>query len=122
MRHTSLRILFALAIRNDYNIFQMDAVTAFLQSDLNETIYMKQPDGYSDGTDKVCLLQKSIYGLKQAGRMWNKKLDDVLRKFHLKRSSFDPCVYLNSDLTIIVAVYVDDLLIFYKFWMELKRL
>lgn len=68
VRHTSLRILFAIAIRNGYNIFQMDAITAFLQSELDETIYMHQPEGYADSTERVCLLKKSIYGLKQASR------------------------------------------------------
>lgn len=68
VRHTSLRILFALSVCYDMKIFQMDAVTAFLQSELQETIYMKQPVGYEGGSDKVCLLKKSIYRLKQAGR------------------------------------------------------
>lgn len=122
VRHTSLRILFAIAIRDGYKIFQMDAITAFLQSELDETIYMHQPEGYADSTGRVCLLKKSIYGLKQAGRQWNLKLNDVLKEFGLKRSDFDPCVYMNERLTILVAVYVDDFLIFYKCEIELGKL
>lgn len=100
----------------------MDAITAFLQSELKETIYMKQPECYSDGSDRVCLLKKSIYGLKQAGRQWNIKLNDVLLKFGLKRSKFDPCVYLNNKLTLLIAVYVDDFLMFFKHEKELNEL
>lgn len=122
VRHTSLRILFAIAVKNDFKIFQMDAITAFLQSELEETIYMNQPEGYADSTKRVCLLKKSIYGLKQAGRQWNIKLNDVLKEFGLKRSDFDPCVYINASLTIIIAVYVDDFLIFYKKENEVMKL
>lgn len=122
VRHTSLRILFAISVREGYNIHQMDAITAFLQSELEETIYMLQPEGYIDKTDRVCLLKKSIYGLKQAGRQWNLKLNCVLKEFGLKRSDFDPCVYVNATLTILIAVYVDDFLIFYKCEGELKEL
>lgn len=122
LRHTSLRILFAITIKNNMKIFQMDAITAFLQSELRETIYMRQPEEYADGSEKVCLLKKSIYGLKQAGRQWNIKLSEVLQEFNLKKSEFDPCVYLNEKLTLLIAVYVDDLLIFYKHESELNEL
>lgn len=122
VRHGSLRILFAVAIKRGFEIYQMDAITAFLQSDLDEDIYMCQPEGYSDGSDKVCLLKKAIYGLKQAGRQWNLKVNSVLKEFKLQRSSFDPCVYFNVSLTLLIAVYVDDLLIFYKHEEELNDL
>lgn len=52
-------------------IFQMNPVTAFLQGDLEDVIYMKHPEYFSDNTNRVCLLRKSIYGLKQANRVWN---------------------------------------------------
>lgn len=122
VRHTSLRILFAITAREKYNVFQMDAITAFLQSELDETIYMNQPEGYADTTGRVCLLKKSIYGLKQAGRQWNLKLNDVLKEYGLRRSDFDPCVYINAKLTILIAVYVDDFLIFHKCENELTKL
>lgn len=122
IRQTSLRILFAMATTNNMQIFQMDAVTAFLQSELKEQIYMKQPEGYTDGTDRVCLLKKSIYGLKQAGREWNSTLDRILRKSGLMRSKFDPCVYLNEKKSLWIAVYVDDFLFFYKEKNELNEI
>lgn len=79
----------------------MDAVTAFLQSELNEVLFMQQPTGLVNGTERVCKLNKAIYGLKQAGRAWNIKLDSVLKTFGLRKSKFDPCVYMymNDDLT-----------------------
>ena len=77
---------------------------------------MTQPQGFSDESKKVCKLKKALYGLKQASRVWNLKLDKVLRELGLERSKYDSCVYLKKtkDGVIYVAVYVDDLLIFYN--------
>lgn len=93
----------------------MDAVTAFLQGDLSEEIYMEPPEGVNfNMTGKVCKLNKAIYGLKQASREWNRKLNHALKETGLQRSKLDPCIYFQvSDATIFfIAVYVDDLLIF----------
>lgn len=54
--------------------------------------------------------KKSIDGLKQAGRQWHLRLNEVLKKFKLNRSKFDPCVHFNDELTLLIAVYVDDLI------------
>ena len=66
----SIRILLAIVAYHDYEIWQMDVKTAFLNGNLVEDVYMTQPDGFVlDGkTNMVCMLQKSIYGLKQASR------------------------------------------------------
>lgn len=69
VRHTSLRFLVALAVKNNLKIDQMDAVTAFMQGELNEEIYIEQPEGFNDGTNRVCKLNKAINGLKQSGRL-----------------------------------------------------
>lgn len=114
VRYNSIRYLLALAVQRGLHIHQMDAVTAFLQGDLDEEIYMEQPEGYHDGTNRVCKLNRSIYGLKQAGRQWNLKLDDALRKYGLQKSKLDPCIYYTGDLCILIAIYVDDFLLFYK--------
>lgn len=114
VRHTSIRFLFALAVKKELRVHQMDAVTAFLQGELTESIYMEQPESYSDGTKRVCKLNKAIYGLKQAGRQWNLKLDAALLDFGLGKSKLDPCVYYAGKMELIVAIYVDDFLIFYK--------
>ena len=69
----SIRILLAIAAFHDYEIWQMDVKTAFLNGNIDEEFYMMQPEGFVDpkDADKVCKLQRSIYGLKQASRSWN---------------------------------------------------
>lgn len=114
VRTASLRIMFALAAKLKLKIHQVDAITAFLQGDLYEEIFMEQPDGYDDGTEKVCKLNRAIYGLKQAGRVWNRKLSESLLEFGLQKSQLDPCVFFCIKRKIILLVYVDDMLIFYE--------
>ena len=74
-RLTSVRYLFGIAVKYHLHIEQLDAVTAFLQGDIDVELYMSQPSHYETGSKQVCKLNKSIYGLKQASRTWNKKLD-----------------------------------------------
>lgn len=114
VRYGSIRLLIALAAQRGMGIDQMDAVTAYLQGTLDEDIYTLQPDGFDDGSGKVCKLHKAMYGLKQSGRQWNHVLEAALLSFHLKKSKEDPCVYYTEDGNLIVAIYVDDFLIFWK--------
>lgn len=116
VRYSSIRLLMALAVKKNLNIEQMDVVTAFLHGEVDETIYMKQPEGYADGSDRVCLLRKSLYGLKQASRQWNLKLNEILITAGFLRCKTDSCIYVrrNGASIVIVAVYVDDLLILYN--------
>lgn len=114
VRYASIRFLISLAAQFDLRIYQMDAITAFLQGELQEEIYMQQPDFYNDGTNRVCILRKSIYGLKQASRVWNLKLRGVLISAGYKSSQMDPCIYfklVGNDM-IFIAIYVDDVLYF----------
>jgi hypothetical protein len=60
-----------MAAKENMYMTQFDVSTAFLYRDLEETIYMKQPEGFEDGTNRVCKLKKRLYGLKQAPRCWN---------------------------------------------------
>lgn len=116
VRYTSIRYVIGLAVKYNLKIHQMDAVTAFLQGDIEENIYMSQPPYFEEG-DKVCLLKKSIYGLKQASRQWNKKLNAALLEIGMSRSRVDPCIYhriVNEKDILILTVYVDDLLCFYN--------
>lgn len=122
VRYTTIRLLMAIAIQQNLKIHQMDAVTAFLQGDLDEEIYLEQPEGFSDGSKMVCRLNRAIYGLKQAGRQWNSKLCGKLKDFGLKKCTMDPCVFYTSSLNLIVAIYVDDFLIFYRSEGELQKL
>ena len=77
----TIRILLSIAAALDYEIWQMDVKTVFLKGNLDERIYMRQPEGFvQDGQEgKVCELQKSIYGLKQASRSWNIIFDDTVQ-------------------------------------------
>ena len=100
-RSGSIRTVLSLAASQNMKMMQFDVCTAFLYGDLEEEIYMEQPDGYSDGTDRVCLLQKGLYGLKQASRQWNLRFNSFLEKHGLKRSSADPCVYTAGQDMIV---------------------
>ncbi|GBN06747.1 Retrovirus-related Pol polyprotein from transposon TNT 1-94 [Araneus ventricosus] len=91
----------------------MDVKTAFLNGDLDEVVYMSQPQGYDDGTRKVCKLNKSLYGLKQAPRQWFHKFQQFMNKVKFKQSTSDPCIFIRKEKgrKIIIYLYVDDLLI-----------
>ena len=85
--------MLSVAAKEKLHLSQFDVATAFLYGDLDEEIFMKQPEGYDDGTDKVCRLQKSLCGLKQAPRCWNKKFNDFLVKHDFKSSDAEPCLF-----------------------------
>ena len=79
-KFTSIRILLSLAAKYSLTVHQMDVKTAFLNGLLYEDIYMSQPDGFVDEAhpNLVCNLKRSLYGLKQSPRMWNKTIDDFM--------------------------------------------
>ena len=79
-RITSIRLLIALAAVYDLQIHQMDVKTAFLNGELEEEIYMEQPEGFivPGQENKVCRLIKSLYGLKQTPKQWHAKFDKVM--------------------------------------------
>ena len=115
-RIASIRILIALASVCKLFIHQMDVKTAFLNGDLEEEIYMVQPDGcvILEQENKVCKLVKSLYGLKQAPKQWHEKLDQVLLSGGFSTVEVERCVYtklVNNDC-VIICLYVDDMLIF----------
>ena len=91
----SVRILLAIAAYFDYEIWQMDVKTAFLNGNLTEDVYMIQPEGFVNPKDagKVCKLQRSIYGLKQASRSWNFRFDEVVKGFGFIQNGKEACVY-----------------------------
>eukprot|EP00253_Pinus_taeda_P033126 PITA_33126 len=93
----------------------MDVKTTFLHGDLEEEIYMKQPEGFAVKGKKelVCKLKKSLYGLKQSPRMWYQKFDMFIRGLGFTRSKADHCVYfkLIGDCVIYLVLYVDDMLL-----------
>lgn len=90
---------------------QLDIRTTYLIGDALDKIYMLQPIGYVDALQVhyVCLLLRSLYGLRQSANLWNKKFDDIHFQFDLMVSPADPCVYYNKgDLQTIIGIYVDD--------------
>ena len=115
---TTLRTLFCLAAHYDLDIQQTDVDCAFLYADLQEEIYMTQPEGFyqpaSDGTRMVCLLKKAIYGLKQAPFEWNATLHEFFLAHELRQLRCDSGCYVlrKSDLIAYLAVYVDDIVLF----------
>jgi hypothetical protein len=90
----TLHMVLAIAIIKNYSILQMDVKGAYLNSTLKEKVYMMQPEGHDDGTGRVCLLVKTLYGLKQSGREWNIELDDKLKKYRFKQLKSNPCTYI----------------------------
>ena len=113
VRPESIRAVLALAKSKGLILHQMDITTAFLNGTLDEEVFMKQPEGFETEGNLVCRLRKSLYGLKQAPRCWNTTLDKSLKDMGFSQSSADPCIYtLNlGDSFIVLAVYVDDILI-----------
>jgi len=73
---------------------QLDVKTNFLHGNLKETIYMNQPKGFEEGENKVCMLKKSLYGLKQSPQMWYLKFDEFLIRYGFIRNRYDSCVYI----------------------------
>ena len=114
-RMTSIRTLIALASIYKLHIHQMDVKTAFLNGDLNEEVYMEQPEGYvlPGNEKKVCKLVKSLYGLKQAPKQWHEKFDSVVLSNGFSHNSADRCIYskFTKDYGVIICLYVDDMLI-----------
>lgn len=99
------------------HLHQIDVVTAYLNGELHDEIYMQQPEGFELHPNKVLRLQKSLYGLKQAGREWNSKLNTVLCNIGFERCKNEPCLYkmIRNYNLIIIAVYVDNAKIKTKF-------
>uniref|UniRef100_T1JFF8 Integrase catalytic domain-containing protein n=1 Tax=Strigamia maritima TaxID=126957 RepID=T1JFF8_STRMM len=113
MKLESLRVLLAIAAKRKLALKQYDVETAYLYGQLDEVIHMEQPKGYQRDANKICLLQKSLYGLKQSGRCWNKKLDAALKQVGLKRLKSDPCIYLyeKGENVLILGAFVDDIIV-----------
>ena len=111
----SIRIVLAIAAYFDYEIWQMDVKTAFLNGNLYEDVYMTQPKGFVDpqSAKKICKLQKSVYALKQASWSWNIRFDEVLKALGFVKNEEEPCVYkkISGSALVFLILYVDDILL-----------
>lgn len=95
VKNDSLQTILAIAAARDLELVQLDVKTAFLNSELQQELYMEQPAGFEiKGREaEVCRLHRSLYGLKQASRAWNEKFNFFLVKYRFTRGLADPCVY-----------------------------
>lgn len=110
----TIRCLLALAATLNMHIHQMDFVTAFLNGELKEEVYIDPPEGFTEEShpEKVWKLKKTLYGLKQSPRCWYLKLHIFLEQAGFIRSNLDHSLYIHPADKVILVVYVDDLLIF----------
>jgi len=108
VKFVSLRILLTWAAKKRLKTRHWDIVSAFLHGVLDLEVYMQQPQGFSDGTNRVCRLNKAIYGLCQAARCFYIRLDEILKKIGYKRLAADWAIWIRHDGAFI-AVHVDDM-------------
>lgn len=111
----TIRIIFSIAVNLDWKLVQLDIKNAFLNGELNELVYMDIPSGYEtiETKGKICKLKRSIYGLKQSPRAWFSKFTAVVRSYGFKQDNSDHTlfVYLSGTSSVILIVYVDDIIL-----------
>lgn len=114
-RHSTFRVLLSIAASRQMSVYHLDAKTAFLNGDLHEEIYMSQPPGFvsTNAERKVCLLNKSIYGLRKSARIWYEKLHNILTGAGYNQSRADSCLYVSQTPSgnTYILIYVDDILV-----------
>ncbi|KAE8695714.1 hypothetical protein F3Y22_tig00110694pilonHSYRG00408 [Hibiscus syriacus] len=111
----TIRLVLKIVAAENLHLEQLDVKTAFLHGDLEEEIYMRQPEGFIEADKKnlVCRLKKSLYGLKQAPRQWYQKFDSFMSSSVFTRCQADHCCYIKrfDNSFIILLLYVDDMLV-----------
>ena len=127
VKHVSIRLLLSIVVNFDLELEQLDVKTAFLYGTLDEEIYMNQPECFVNKGDesKVCLLQKSLYGLKQSPRQWNHRFDEFMKKQGFVQSENDQCVYFKGNELkerVYLLLYVDDMLVAAKDMSKIQKL
>lgn len=110
---STIRTLLSIGNQLGYYFIQLDVKTAFLHGELKENIYIYPPIGVECKEGYVLKLLKSIYGLKQAAKCWNIKINNFLEGLGFVRSESDYCLYtkLVSDHIMYLLLYVDDMII-----------
>jgi hypothetical protein len=112
---TSIRFLLYVIVAFDFEVENMDVKKSFLHGDLEEEIYMKQPEGFvvKGKKELVCKLKKSLYDLKQSPRMWYQNFDTYMLGLGFTRRKEDHCVHfkLIGHHLIYLVLYVDDMLL-----------
>jgi hypothetical protein len=119
-RIVTWRIFFSLSVLFGISLHQIDAITAYLNSPMDKEIYLRIPDGYSQHVDSnfvlpVLRLRKGLYGLKQAGKLWNNFLVGRLSRLNFRPSTSDPGLFVHiSSVLAFIVLHVDDLLLLIK--------
>ena len=126
VKMTTIRLLLSIVVNANLHLEQLDVKTAFLHGDLEEEIYMLQPEGFAEkGKEKlVCKLRKSLYGLKQAPRQWYKKFDSFMADTGFERSDSDHCCFVKrfaNSSYVILLLYVDDMLLAGSSLVEINK-
>lgn len=114
VRHTTVRLILALIATHRWDLRQLDVKNAFLHGELQEEVYMKQPQGFVNSScpSYVCKLVKSLYGLKQAPRAWNDKFTTYLLDIGFETSLSDSSLFVKKDgIHVVILLYVDDIII-----------
>ncbi|RVX02202.1 Retrovirus-related Pol polyprotein from transposon TNT 1-94 [Vitis vinifera] len=115
VKMSTIRLVLGMVAAENLHLEQLDVKTAFLHGDLEEDLYMIQPEGFivQGQENLVCKLRKILYDLKQAPRQWYKKFDNFMHRIGFKRCEADHCYYFKSfdNSYIILLLYVDDMLI-----------
>jgi hypothetical protein len=111
-RLESVRMLLAIAAQENWIVHHMDVKSSFLNGELSEEVYVVQPPGFvKEGEEeKVLWLDKALYGLRQAPRAWNIKLDKSLCRIGFRQSTSEHGVYARGVgfKRLLVGVYVDN--------------
>ena len=109
-RFDTVRLMLSNAARNNLHLGQFDIKTKFLYGNMKEDIYMKQPEGFHNGTNCVRKLIKSLYGLKQSPRCWTERFTKSIANLSLCQSKADLCFcsYTENDKLMFLTIYVDD--------------
>ncbi|RVW64114.1 Retrovirus-related Pol polyprotein from transposon TNT 1-94 [Vitis vinifera] len=115
VKMSTIRLVLGMVTVENRHLEQLDVKTAFLHGDLEEDLYMIQPEGFivQGQENLVCKLRKSLYDLKQAPGQWYKKFDNFMHRIGFKKCEADHCCYVKSfdNSYIILLLYVDDMLI-----------
>jgi hypothetical protein len=114
IKYQSLRLILSIATERNMAVHQMDVKTAFLYGELDEEIFMEIPQGVKGAAEgQVLRLKRSLYGLKQSPRCWNRRMNDYLEDQKFCRLKTDSAVYTRGvgKEQVILGVYVDDLVI-----------
>lgn len=118
-------MLFAFAAYHNLVIHQIDVLNAYLKGKLLKEIFMKIPQSLkvlSGQEDFVLKFKKKLYSLKQSGQKWNKRITKFLKNLDFTAIASDPCVFVNHTTQVIIALYVDNMLVFDKLFKDVEAI